>query len=151
MFSGKAVREQLLAAPTASRNAPPHHTWQPIATTQLARLFEDNLEKLKLTWLAGHAGGTKDLAVSSSKARRKADRDTSTSFIQLDTGTRFDAVDIEGSGTHTVSQPLSENRGAGPGMFCSCRDRRNPPALKEVAEATSTPIFTHADAPTWMM
>jgi HPr kinase/phosphorylase len=27
----------------------------------IARLFEDNKEKLKLTWLAGHHGGTKDL------------------------------------------------------------------------------------------
>src|SRR4051812_43902452 len=27
----------------------------------IARLFEDNREKLKLTWVAGHAGGTKDL------------------------------------------------------------------------------------------
>ena len=27
----------------------------------IARLFEDNREKLKLTWAAGAAGGTKDL------------------------------------------------------------------------------------------
>ena len=58
MFSDKPFRERLLAAPTAGGGAPAHQpSGSRMPQVSIARLFEDNREKLRLEWVAGRDGG----------------------------------------------------------------------------------------------
>lgn len=109
----------------------------------IARLFEDNSEKLKLTWLAGRAGGARDLnselIKGSSKGLIGHLNFIHPNWIQVVGPTeaeylsRLDPAACRATLTEVAARDLA--------CFVVAGLHDVPAALSEVAEATATPLF----------
>lgn len=112
----------------------------------IARLFEDNREKLKLTWVAGHAGGAKELNTELIKGSSKG-LIGHLNFIhpnwiqvlgptEIDYLRRLDEATCRSTLTEITTRDLS--------CFLVAGSAEVPRALEAVANATATPLFVSA-------
>lgn len=122
----------------------------------IARLFEDNSEKLKLTWLAGRAGGARDLnselIKDSSKGLIGHLNFIHPNWIQVLGATeveylsRLDAATCRGTLTEVAARDLA--------CFIVAGANDVPGIVSEVADATGTPLL-QSSVPSvelmWMM
>jgi HPr kinase/phosphorylase len=109
----------------------------------IARLFEDNKEKLKLTWLAGRLGGTKDL-------NSELIKDSSKGLIGHLNFIHPNLIQVLGSSEVDYLNSLepdlcSKNLGQVATRELACfivaGIETAPPPLVSVAESTQTPLF----------
>ncbi|MDB5902147.1 MAG: HPr kinase/phosphorylase [Betaproteobacteria bacterium] len=112
----------------------------------IARLFEDNREKLKLTWVGGRAGGARDLNSDTIKDSSKG-LIGHLNFIhpnwiqvlgptELEYLARLDAAACAATLTDVATRGLA--------CFVIAGPHETPAALSKVAEATSTALFQSA-------
>jgi HPr kinase/phosphorylase len=109
----------------------------------IARLFEDNKEKLKLTWLAGRHGGTKDLnselTKDSSKGLIGHLNFIHPNLIQVLGSSEVDY--LNGLAPEKCSEALSRVATRELACFVVAGMQGAPVPLVNVAEATQTPLF----------
>jgi HPr kinase/phosphorylase len=109
----------------------------------IARLFEDNREKLKLTWIAGR-GGVKDLnsevIKGSSKGLIGHLNFIHPNWIQVLGSTEVQY--LKGLAPTQCRSTLSEIAGRDLACFVVAGTDEIPTTLAEVAEATTTPLFS---------
>ena len=109
----------------------------------IARLFEDNRDKLKLTWTAGAAGGTKDLnselIKGSSKGLIGHLNFIHPNWIQVLGTTEIEY--LESVKADVSRQTLVDVAQRDLACFIVAGSDRVPPLLSSVAEETRTPLF----------
>jgi HPr kinase/phosphorylase len=109
----------------------------------IARLFEDNREKLKLTWHAGRAGGTRDLNSELIKHSVKG-LIGHLNFIHPNWIQVLGAIEVEylrGLDSEACRATLADIASRDLACFIVAGTAEVPPLLTEVAETTSTPLF----------
>jgi HPr kinase/phosphorylase len=109
----------------------------------IARFFEDNRDKLKLTWIAGHAGGAKDLndelIKSSSKGLIGHLNFIHPNWIQVLGPTEVDYLEALGPpGCRAVLAEVASRELA---CFVIGGVEHVPAVLTELADSTETPLF----------
>ncbi len=108
-----------------------------------ARLFDDNREKLQLQWLAGHAGGNRDLA----PARVSASPEGLIGHFNLIHPNWIQVLGKTEIGYLETLEPGVRERSlkqlAQTDLFCLIvtGGETAPPALQTLAEANATPLF----------
>jgi HPr kinase/phosphorylase len=109
----------------------------------IARLFEDNREKLKLTWTAGRGGGAKELNSELIKGSLKGLighlNFIHPNWIQVLGPTEVDY--LNGLAPTQCRSTLNEIAGRDLACFAVAGAEETPAMLIEVAEATSTALF----------
>ena len=109
----------------------------------IARLFEDNSEKLKLTWIAGHPGGAKalnsDIIKDSSKGLIGHLNFIHPNWIQVLGPTEVEY--LERLDTATCRSTLTDVAVRDLACFVVAGPAHIPSSLAEVSEATATPLF----------
>jgi HPr kinase/phosphorylase len=109
----------------------------------IARLFEDNREKLKLTWVSGRAGGAKDLdseiIKGSSKGLIGHLNFIHPNWIQVLGPTEIEY--LERLDAATCAATLTEVAMRGLACFVIAGPQETPGALSRVAETTATALF----------
>ncbi|MGH8660633.1 MAG: HPr(Ser) kinase/phosphatase [Burkholderiales bacterium] len=114
-----------------------------MAQVSIARLFEDNREKLKLEWVAGRAGGAKTL-------NSEATKDSSLGLIGHLNFIHPNLIQVVGASEITYLNGLDRaacrtqlDRTASRELACFivAGDDPAPQALVEIAEARSAPLF----------
>jgi HPr kinase/phosphorylase len=112
----------------------------------IARLFEDNREKLKLTWTAGHGGGDKELNSELIKGSLKGLighlNFIHPNWIQVLGPTEVDY--LKGLAPTQCRSTLNEIAARDLACFVVAGAEETPGMLMEVAEATSTALFASA-------
>ncbi|HET7598163.1 MAG TPA: HPr(Ser) kinase/phosphatase [Burkholderiales bacterium] len=109
----------------------------------IARLFEDNREKLKLTWLAGRLGGTKDLNSELTKDSSKG-LIGHLNFIHPNLIQVLGVSEVEylnGLEPEACGKTLSRVATRELACFIVAGIERAPGPLVNVAETTQTPLF----------
>jgi HPr kinase/phosphorylase len=109
----------------------------------IARLFEDNSEKLRLTWAAGRAGGEKDLNSELIKHSVKG-LIGHLNFIHPNWIQVLGLIEIDylrGLEAATCRNTLTDIASRDLACFIVAGASEIPPVLTEVAEATRTPLF----------
>lgn len=109
----------------------------------IARLFEDNRDKLKLTWVAGRAGGTKDLNSELTKDSSKG-LIGHLNFIHPNLIQVLGASEVDYLNTlqpATCSKTLNQVATRELACFIVAGVTRAPLPLIAVADATQTPLF----------
>jgi HPr kinase/phosphorylase len=109
----------------------------------IARLFEDNKEKLKLTWLAGRLGGTKDLNSELTKDSSKG-LIGHLNFIHPNLIQVLGVSEVEylnGLEPEACGKTLSRVATRELACFIVAGIERAPEPLVNVAETTQTPLF----------
>ena len=109
----------------------------------IARLFEDNCEKLKLTWLAGHAGAAKELDSETIKVSTEG-LIGHLNFIHpnwIQVLGASEAAYLSGLAPVVSRETLTAIATRDLACFIAAGLDEVPPVLLEVAEATQTPIF----------
>ena len=109
----------------------------------IARLFEDNREKLKLTWAAGREGGWRslnsDVIKGSTKGLIGHLNFIHPNWIQVLGTTELDY--LESIGPDVSRATLTDIASRDLACFMVAAIDRIPPMLADVAEATQTPVF----------
>jgi HPr kinase/phosphorylase len=109
----------------------------------IARLFEDNREKLKLAWAGGRAGGAKDLdselIKGSSKGLIGHLNFIHPNWIQVLGPTEIEYLERLSPSART--ETLTEIASRGPACFVATAVDRIPSELSNVAESTATALF----------
>src|SRR5215212_2166073 len=109
----------------------------------IARLFEDNREKLKLAWASGRAGGTKDLdselIKGSSKGLIGHLNFIHPNWIQVLGATEIEYLERLSAPART--ETLTEIASRGSACFIAAAVEDVPRELPEVAEETQTALF----------
>ena len=109
----------------------------------IARLFDDNREKLKLTWVSGRAGGAKDLdselIKGSSKGLIGHLNFIHPNWIQVLGPTEIDY--LQRLEPQQCAQTLTEIASRGLACFVGAGIDAMPPQLSQVAEETQTALF----------
>jgi len=109
----------------------------------IARLFEDNRDKLKLAWIAGHLGGTKDLNSELTKDSSKG-LIGHLNFIHPNLIQVLGASEVEylnGLEPRLCSENLNRVATRELACFIVAGVDSAPAALVRIAEATQTPLF----------
>jgi HPr kinase/phosphorylase len=114
-----------------------------MAQVSIARLFEDNREKLKLEWVAGRDGGTRalngDLTKDSSQGLIGHLNFIHPNLIQVLGVSEVAYLDtLDNSGAHTALAKVATQDLA---CFIVAGVDRTPPSLAVVSEETRTPLF----------
>ena len=109
----------------------------------IARLFEDNRDKLKLTWIAGHAGGAKDLNSdvirTSSKGLIGHLNFIHPNWIQVLGRTEVEYLEtLDAAACRAVLAEVASRELA---CFMITAIDQVPTVLKELADTTATPLF----------
>jgi HPr kinase/phosphorylase len=110
----------------------------------VARLFEDNRDNLKLDWIAGRGGGTREL---DSELTRDSSRGLigHLNFIHPNLIQVLGASEVaylEGLDPASRRSALAQAAAEDLACFIVAGGQPVPPPLAEIAEATSTPLFT---------
>lgn len=110
----------------------------------IARLFEDNRDKLKLAWTAGRGGGTKDL---SSEIIRDSTKGLigHLNFVHPNWIQVLGASEVEylnGLAPEICCRTLTEIATRDLACFIGAGIGEGPRVLSEVADATQTPLFS---------
>ena len=109
----------------------------------IARLFEDNRDKLKLTWVAGRAGGAKNLSTEVIKGSSKGLighlNFIHPNWIQVLGSTEIEYLNALEPGVR--SRTLNEIASRDLACFIAAGTAEIPDALSDVADSTSTPLF----------
>ena len=109
----------------------------------IARLFEDNREKLKLAWAAGLTGGERDLNSELIKGSAKG-LIGHLNFIHPNWIQVLGTTEVEYLGKldpDICRRTLAEVASRDLACFIIAGTQQVPPTLKEVSEATQTPLF----------
>lgn len=109
----------------------------------IARLFEDNREKLKLTWAAGRAGGTRDLNSELIKHSVKG-LIGHLNFIHPNWIQVLGTIEVEylrGLDNAVCRQTLTDIASRDLACFIAAGTAELPDVVTEVANATRTPLF----------
>jgi len=109
----------------------------------IVRLFEDNREKLKLAWVAGRDGGTKDLNSELTKDSSKG-LIGHLNFIHPNLIQVLGASEVNylnGMDPASCARTLSQIATRDLACFIVAGDEHVPEPLESVAEATQTPLF----------
>jgi HPr kinase/phosphorylase len=109
----------------------------------IARLFEDNRDKLKLTWIAGRAGGARDLSSELIKGSSKG-LIGHLNFIHPNWIQVLGLTEVQylrGLDAAVSRSTLNEIAARDLACFVIAAIEETPAALLEVAEATATPLF----------
>jgi HPr kinase/phosphorylase len=109
----------------------------------IARLFEDNREKLKLTWVAGQDGGNKDLNSELTKDSSKG-LIGHLNFIHPNLIQVLGASEVEyldGLDAAACRQALARVATRDLACFIAAGVSRAPKSLIEIASSTNTPLF----------
>lgn len=109
----------------------------------IARLFEDNREKLKLSWASGLTGGAKDLNSEVIKGSAKG-LIGHLNFIHPNWIQVLGTTEVEYLGNldpEFCRKTLSEVASRDLACFIIAGTDRVPPTLESVSEATQTPLF----------
>jgi HPr kinase/phosphorylase len=109
----------------------------------IARLFEDNRDKLKLTWSAGHEGGERHLDSATIKDSTKG-LIGHLNFIHPNWIQVLGASELEylkGIAPDVSRGMLTETAARDPICLIIAGNDAEPPVLTEVANATHTPLF----------
>jgi HPr kinase/phosphorylase len=114
-----------------------------MAQVSIARLFEDNRDKLKLAWIAGRDGGAKGLNSELTKDSSKG-LIGHLNFIHPNLIQVLGASEVEylnGLDAAACTQALSRVAIRELACFIVAGPERAPQALVEIADATQTPLF----------
>ena len=109
----------------------------------IARLFEDNAEKLKLEWIAGRAGGSKDLNSETIKGSTKG-LIGHLNFVHPNWIQVLGASEVEylnGLAPDSRRTTLMEIATRDLACFIAAGIAETPRMLAEIADATQTPLF----------
>ncbi len=109
----------------------------------IAQLFEDNRDKLKLTWVAGRAGGTKDLnselTKDSSKGLIGHLNFIHPNLIQVLGGSEVDYLNgLEPAASARILNDIATRELA---CFIVAGTEQAPKSVAAIAESTRTPLF----------
>ena len=109
----------------------------------IARLFEDNRDKLKLTWVAGRAGGAKNLSSEVIKGSSKGLighlNFIHPNWIQVLGSTEIEYLNALEPGVRSTT--LKEIASRDLACFIAAGSAEIPNVLSDVADTTSTPLF----------
>ena len=114
-----------------------------MAHLSIARLFDDNREKLKLAWIAGRHGGTKSLSSDLIKDAAKG-LIGHLNFIHPNWIQVLGSTEVEylkSKEPHVCRAILSDIATRGLACFMLAGRDEIPPALAAVAEDTETAVF----------